>query len=169
MIWACRSFKTETRNSSLVAVTSRVGSSFTASVIEGLKYLLKAIFSIFFKLEVVVRSNGCNTCVMFFGTITDSVLCFHRTSDRLTVDSDLIASNIRKLFYHLVDLFFLKLLNIWHKDLLNKKDGIFSLLQCFYHLVDIFFLKLLNIWHKDMINKTDGIFSLLQCFSLYDK
>ena len=78
----CRGFKTESRKSTFYVVTSRVGSSFSASIIEELKYLLKALFSIFFKLAFV-DSYSCNRCVMFFGNVTDSISCFDRTSDTL--------------------------------------------------------------------------------------
>ena len=76
----------ESRKSNFIVVKSLVGSSFSSSINEELKYLLKALFSIFFKLAFVVRSNGCNRCVMFFGTITDSIPCFDRTSDIFSID-----------------------------------------------------------------------------------
>ena len=81
-----RDVKTENRKSTFIVMTSRVGSSCGASTIEELKYLLKALFSIFFNLAFVIRSNGCNRCAMFFGTITESILCFDRTSDTLAAD-----------------------------------------------------------------------------------
>ena len=99
MTLACRSIETESRKSPFIFVTPRVESSFSASIIEDLKYLLKAHLSIFFKLAFVVRSNGCNRCIMFFGTITDSIPCFDRISDTMIVDWALKASNIRKLFW----------------------------------------------------------------------
>ena len=99
MTLACRDFKTESCKSTFIVVTSRVESSFSASIIEELKYLLKALFSIFFELAFVLRTNGCHRRVMFFGTITDSVPCFDRTSDILAVDWALKASHIRKLFW----------------------------------------------------------------------
>ena len=86
MTLACRSIETESRKSPFIFVTPRVESSFSASIIEDLKYLLKAHLSIFFKLAFVVRSNGCNRCIMFFGTITDSIPCFDRISDTMIVD-----------------------------------------------------------------------------------
>ena len=115
----CRSFKVESHESAFIAVTSWVGSSFSVSTIEVLKYLPKALFSIFFELVFVVRSNNCNRCVMLFGTTTDSIPCFDKASDTLVIGCALKASHIRRL------------LNIWHKDLLNKTTVSFSLPQCF--------------------------------------
>ena len=67
-------------------VASRARSSFRASIIEKLKYSLKAHLSTLFNIAFAVRSNDCNRCAMFFGSITDSVLCFDRTSDTLAID-----------------------------------------------------------------------------------
>ena len=69
-----------------IAVTSRVRSSLSAFIIEELKDSPKSLFSIFFKLAFIVRSNGCIRCVMFFGTIRDSIFCFDTISDTLAVD-----------------------------------------------------------------------------------
>ena len=120
MTMTCRSFKVESHESTFIAVTSRVGSSFSVSTIEVLKYLLKALFSIFFELVFVVRSNGCNRCVMLFRTITYSIPCFDKTPDTLVIGCALKVSHIRRL------------LNTWHKDLLNKTIVSFSLPQCFF-------------------------------------
>ena len=68
------------------AFDSRTQYSFRASIIEELKYLLQAHLSTLFNIAFAVRSNGCNRCAMFFGSITDSILCFDRTSDTLTID-----------------------------------------------------------------------------------
>ena len=69
MTLTCRGYETESRNSTFIVVTSRIGSSFNASIIEELKCLLKALLSVFLKIAFVVRSNGCERFVMFFGTI----------------------------------------------------------------------------------------------------
>ena len=82
----CRGCEMEKRRSTFIVVTSQARSFFSASINEELKDLLKALVLIFFKQAFVVRSNGCNRCVMFFGIITDSILCFDRTSDTLVVD-----------------------------------------------------------------------------------
>ena len=104
--WHVEASRRELVKSTFIVVTSRVGSSFSASIIEELKYLLKALLSIFFKLAFVVRSNGWNRCVIFFGTITDSIPCFYRTSDTLAVDWALEVSHIKgDIFDLLVDLF----------------------------------------------------------------
>ena len=99
MTLACRGFKTESHKLSFIVVTSWVRSSFSASIFEELNYLLKTPFLIFFKIVFVVRSNGFNRCVMFFGTIIDSIFCFDRASDTLAVDWALKASHVRRLFW----------------------------------------------------------------------
>ena len=76
----------EKRRSTFIVVTSQARSFFSASINEELKDLLKALVLILFKQAFVVRSNGSKRCVMFFGIITDSILCFDRTSDTLVVD-----------------------------------------------------------------------------------
>ena len=108
--FACRGLKTEIRKLTFIVVSPRVGSSFSASIIEELTYLLKVFFSIFFKLVFVVRSNGCKRCgVMFFGIWYPNrfnyVLWHCRTSDTLTVDWAISVPYKEIFFDRLEDLF----------------------------------------------------------------
>ena len=136
MILACRGFKVESCKSAFIVVsqkkTSRVGCFFSASIIEDLKNLLKAFFSILFKLAFVVTSSGCERCVMFFGTITDSISCFDRTSDKLAVEWALKASHIRILFWSFGKSFSSLKFLIYGKTTCSIRRTVsFSLLQWF--------------------------------------
>ena len=130
MTLACRGFKTESHKLTCIVVTLWVRSSFRASIFEELNYLLKTPFLIFFKIVFLVRSNGFNICVMFFGTIIDSIFCFDRASDTLAVDWALKASHIGRLSIIWQTIFFFKLLNIWHKKLFKTWMASFSVRQC---------------------------------------
>ena len=53
-----------------MVVTSLPGSRNISSVMQDVKYSLKARFSIFLTAPLVERSSGWRRCVMFLGTMT---------------------------------------------------------------------------------------------------
>ena len=147
MTLACRGFKTESHKSTFIVMTSWVRSKIlyresyiisfvrsflSASITEELKYSLKALFPIFFKLAFVVRSTGCNRCVMLFGTITDSIPCFDRTSNTLILDWVLKVPHIGSISWLFGGIF-----SHWHFLIYGtracsiRQTVSFSLHQCF--------------------------------------
>ena len=88
------------RKSTLIAVTSHVGSFLNSFNIEEQEYSLKAFFSNFFKLLFVVRSSGFSKWVMFFGSITTLMPWLAKVSLTFVVDCALNdASHINSLFW----------------------------------------------------------------------
>ena len=70
---ACNGFIVLSFISTSIVVTSLSGSSARASVTTSVKYLLKDCFSNLLKIRLVVRSSGCNKCVIFFGICTTTI------------------------------------------------------------------------------------------------
>ena len=69
-----KGFSLDKPKSTVIAVTSQVGWSFSSFRIEEQKYSLKAFFSNLFNLSFVERSSGCSKWVLFFDTMFISIV-----------------------------------------------------------------------------------------------